>query len=216
MAQVAFMLKNGIVTNVRPNGNVDPKGIQTRTELDQIMDVAAYAATQLGDPKSRLTKQVVERCAVIAAYLDLADSVRLQLELAARIHRVGELYLHKDLRDKCFIDMNLHELYVYNHYPIFSALRLGRNIRSPIHDIVLLHREYANKAGFLTTTGANAIPLAAMILCAATEYEEMIMYRGHDVGQQDTIQRFMINNLARRYDATVIEGLACSFSEQVH
>ena len=142
----------------------------------------------------------------IARQLGLGDREIVQFELAAQVHRIGELLLHKSLRSKSFLDMNSVEMNSYRQYPIFSAFRLSTDARS-ICDVILKRREYFSGDGFLKNDRDCRVPFAARILCVATEYEELMMFRGFSPEIQDTIQRRMFKNVIGRYDQRVIDAL---------
>ena len=204
-------MKTETRTIVKPNGLIGLDSKLSCDGIDVILDACNYAASKLSPAKTELTERVVKRCDQVAKLLSLNSPRRLQLELAARVHRVGELLLHENLRDKCFLDMSLQEIRAYHQYPIFSAKRLGDKADNPIHDTLLFHREYFDSRGFLNQLTGNAIPLASRILCAVTEYEELVMYQGQSAVELDSVQRFVIENSAGRYDPKVMQAMARSF-----
>ncbi len=175
-------------------------------EYSLLVDTCVLFDSKLDESRRALSAKVADRCVAIAGALELGDVETVQLELAARVHRVGELYLHESLRNKSFLDMSGAEMGAYRQYPVFSAFRLSDDARV-ICDVILKHREYCSGRGFLRDERSARVPLAARILCVATEYEELMMYRGNSLERQDTIQRRMRKNAARRYDSKVIDAL---------
>lgn len=186
---------------------LDPK------EYDRILDTCVFASNMLNENKTLITNKVESRCDAIADILNLNDAVKLQLSLAAKVHRVGELLLHKELQDKCFIDMGLEEKRAYQSYPVFSARRVCDSEDSPLYDILLNHREYMSGEGFQKQDNGAGIAIGARVLCVATEYEELICYKGIDFRKQDLIQRNMVRNLVGKYDADIVAALMISISE---
>jgi len=186
---------------------LDPK------EYDRIREICVFASHMLNDNKSLITGRVEARCESMADILSLNDAITLQLTLAAKVHRVGELLLNSSLQDKCYLDMGLEERRAYQSYPIFSARRVCESESSPLHEILIHHREYMSGEGFLKTSRGADISVGARILCVATEYEELICYKGDDFRKQDLIQRNMIRNLVGKYDTDIIDALMISISE---
>jgi hypothetical protein len=82
-------------------------------EYDRIRKTCVFVSNMLNANKKLITKKVEARCEAMADILNLNDAVKLQLSLAAKVHRVGELSLHKKLQDKCFLDMGLDERTAY-------------------------------------------------------------------------------------------------------
>ena len=78
---------------------LDPK------EYDRICETCSFASHMLNENKAMITERVEARCEAMADILNLNDAVKLQLSLAAKVHRVGELLLNESLQDKCFLDM---------------------------------------------------------------------------------------------------------------
>ena len=170
-------------------------------------ETCRIATFNLSEEKRSLSERVARRCIEIGQLMGLSGSDLVRIEIAARVHRVGELFVDEDLRGICFLDMSGLELQAYRHYPVFSALRLSQHVSREFYEILLNHREYYTGAGFLNSLSGEEIPLSARILCAATEYEELLMYKGGDAAKQDTIQRRMMKNTIGRYDPAVLEVL---------
>lgn len=84
---------------------------------------------------------------------------------------------------------------------------MTRSDDHPLFDILVNHREYFSGYGFLNHNSGTDIPLTSRILCAATEYEELMARRGRSELDQGVIQKFMIKNLAGRYDGNVVDAL---------
>jgi response regulator RpfG family c-di-GMP phosphodiesterase len=179
----------------------------------RLMGTCTLAHAKLEPRRQRLSGQVADRAVAIARELGLGDQEIIQLELAAHVHRIGELFLHESLRSKSFLDMSSVEMKAYRQYPIFSAFRLSTDART-ICDVILKHREYFSGDGFLENDSDCKVPFAARILCVATEYEELIMFRGFSPEVQDTIQRRMFKNTIGRYDQNVINALMKTVVEE--
>ena len=69
--------------------------------------------------------------------------------------------------------------------------------------------------GFLKASEGAEISIGARVLCVATEYEELIFYKGDDSRKQDLIQRIMIRNLVGKYDSDIVDALMISIAESV-
>ena len=118
-------------------------------EFACLEETCRFATNILDEDRQFLSDCVAERCIAIAQCLNLSGSDIVRLEIAARVHRVGELFLDESLRRKSFLDMTSREMRAYRHYPIFSALRFSQYINRGLYEILLNHREYYSGAGFL-------------------------------------------------------------------
>ena len=183
-------------------------------EFACLEETCRFAINILDEDRQLLSVSVAERCIAIAQYFHLSGSDIIRLEIAARVHRVGELFLENSLRGKCFLDMTSREMRAYRHYPIFSALRFSQYINRGLYEILLTHREYYSSAGCTDRESDEKITLSARILCVATEYEELVMYRGSDVIKLDTIQRRMMKNSVGRYDPEVVSALMLTIASE--
>ncbi len=135
--------------------------------------------------------------------------------MAAHVHRVGELYVQAEgLEGKCFLDMTSGELSAYCHYPIFSALKVTRSDDHPLFEVLISHREYVGGCGFLNRMSGADIPLVSRILCVTTEYEELMLRRGHSETERGVIQGFIVKNLAGRYDDDVVTALMVTLAAE--
>jgi response regulator RpfG family c-di-GMP phosphodiesterase len=105
------------------------------------------------------------------------------------------------------------EMKAYRQYPIFSEFRLSNDARV-ICDVISKHREYFSGDGFLKNDRDGKVPMAAHILCVATEYEELMMFREVSPEVQDTIQRRMFKNTIGRYDQHVVYALMKTVVEE--
>ncbi len=187
--------------------NQNTREFLNTAEFACLEETCRIATFNLSDDKRHLSERVARRCLDIGQLMGLSGSDLVRLEVAARVHRVGELFIDEELREKCFLDMTAVELQAYRHYPIFSSLRLSQHVSRDFYEILLNHREYYAGAGFLDALSGDNIPLSARILCVATEYEELLMYKGGDPARIDTIQRRMAKNTIGRYDPSVLEAL---------
>ena len=193
----------------------NPEMLLDPREYDRIRATCDLAAHMLNENKTLISNNVVDRCEAIGNILNLNDAVKVQLALAAKVHRVGELLLPKALQDKCFLDMGLDARTAYQAYPIFSVRRVCDSEDSPLYDILLNHREYLSGESFLKQGKSAGISIGARVICVATEYEELIFYKGINFRKQGLIQRNMVRNLVGKYDSDIVEALMISISESV-
>lgn len=176
-------------------------------EFACLEETCRIATHNLSDKKQSLCDRVAKRCLDIGQIMNLSGSDLVRIEVAARVHRIGESFVDDRIRGKNFLDMTQLEFQAYRHYPMFSAIRLSYHVSREFYEILLNHREYYSIAGFLNNESGEQIPLSARILCVATEYEELLMYRGNDPVNQDTIERRMMKNTIGRYDPAILDPL---------
>ncbi len=176
--------------------------------FDRASTLSRQTADLLGPTRQELVRRVVTRCEAMAIHLPLTAQETKRLSIAASLHRVGELCLPAVLARKCFIDMTSAELALYARYPLYSTLFLTEGkAGDPFFDLMLSHREYLSGAGFPGGLQAKTVPLEARVLCVATEYEELIMYRGGTPQKDDAIQRRVLSDVAGRYDPDLVKLL---------
>ncbi len=199
---------------VQSDDNSDARDFLNTAEYACLEETCRFATDSLDDDRQELSERVASRCVAIAEKMNLSGSELVRLEMAALVHRVGELFLDESLRRKSFLDMNPVEMQSYRHYPIFSALRVSQFVGKHFYEILLNHREYYAGSGFLDACRGEKIPVGARILCVATEYEEMLAYHGGDAIRQDTIQRRMMKNTIGRYDPKVLNALMLTIAEE--
>jgi response regulator RpfG family c-di-GMP phosphodiesterase len=172
------------------------------------------ATQKLSTFKQGLSIKVATRCLELGQLLGLSGTELVRLEIAAQVHRLGESFIDDHLSNKSFFDMTHLELHAYFRYPLFSALRLSQFVSKEFYDILLHHRDYYSCAGMLNMAHGDKIPLSARILCVATEYEELVRYKGCDPIKQDIIQRRMMKNTIGRYDSTVLDALMLTIAAE--
>ena len=179
---------------------------QQPTHLEKVLEQCLMAQVALNPNKAALTETVAERAIAIAKEMGLSIGQRMQLELAALLHRVGEASLPEALADKSFLEMSNSEMAAYRKYPMYTALHVN-SASLPLMQILLHHREYMDDTGFLESGREDEVPVEARILCVATEFEEMMMYHGQTEEQRMTIERRFAANATGRYDGEVIKAL---------
>ena len=172
------------------------------------------ATHKLSTFKQGLSIKVATRCLELGQLLGLSGTELVRLEIAAQVHRLGESFIDDHISNKSFFDMTHLELHAYFRYPLFSALRLSQYVSKEFYDILLHHRDYYSCAGMLNMAHGGKIPLSARILCVATEYEELLRYKGCDPIKQDIIQRRMLKNTIGRYDSTVLDALMLTIAAE--
>jgi len=180
--------------------------------LDRLLSVCTASAAELNTERYLLTVRVVARCDEIAGLLAVNEAVRLQLSLAAWIHRLGEVYLEElpSLGKSPILDADAWLNYV--SYVTYSTLPLIELGNQPLIDIVLNHRR-SSRDGL-----GDRPPLASRILCLVTEYEEMVFNLTHDAQSEHAVQCRFLTNAERRYDDDIVQALFLSlqFSQGMH
>ena len=155
--------------------------------------------------KAPLIDLVIERADRIALELQMDREQREVLRYAAMLHRIGEYALPIELISKCWLDMTNAELSEYLTYQSISA-SLIYPTDTELIKIISSHRP--SMIGPDSSPGASTAdsPLLAKILCVATEYEEMILYKGRQLGSVG-IRDYMLAGLGERYDKIVVAAL---------
>jgi len=154
--------------------------------------------------KAELTSRVQRRAERVAAVMQLDRESRETLSLASLLHRLGEFVLPSELINKCCWDMTDDELRTYHRYPEISA----GMVDPADHELVAIistHRQYLNGLGF-PGKSTNDIPLGSRILCAVTEYEEMKLFKGDQMGEAE-IRKIMRQSAGELYDTKVVEAM---------
>ena len=176
-------------------------------EFACLEETCRIAFNKLPYGRQNLSELVAHRCLDIGQLMGLSGSDLIRIEIAARVHRLGESFISDSICSKSFIDMTEAEFQAYRHYPMFSAVRLSQHVSREFYEILLNHRGFYSGAGLLNIENGEKISLSSRILCVATEYEELLRYVGDDLVRQDTLQRRMIENVIGRYDSSVVDAL---------
>lgn len=183
-------------------------------EFACLEETCRIATLKLSSFKQGLSVKVAKRCLDIGRLMNLSGTDLVRIEVAAQVHRLGESFIDDHISNKSFFDMTHLELHAYFRYPLFSALRLSQYVSKEFYEILLHHRDYYSCAGMLNMKHGDKIPLSARILCVATEYEELLRYKGCDPTKQDIIQRRMLKNTIGRYDASVLDALMLTIAAE--
>ena len=154
--------------------------------------------------KAELAGRVQKTAERIAIDMQMDPDAREILKLAAMLHRIGEYALPVELVRKCWRDMTDSELSTYHTYPEIST-SLVDSADCELVDIISTHRRYLNGQGF-PSVGTDEIPLGGRILCAATEYEETKLFKGHQM-DPGAIRELMLAGAGGRYDEKVVASL---------
>jgi len=142
----------------------------------------------------------------VGSEMGLSSQQLLDMEIAALIHRLGELALSEDLISKCFLEMSREEFLSYRLYPLISASMMSDDQEdSRLAEIVRTHRDQFYYEGFPTKYDEDCIPLEARILCAVTEYEEIKQYSEYNPSKGLIAEEYMIQEKSARYDPHVVD-----------
>lgn len=156
--------------------------------------------------KVNLCERVGDLVGRIGRALGLHPSRVERLRVASTVHRLGELALCTEIVDRCFLDMSMDDLATYRAYPKITA-RFFEEECSDVDLIAILglHRDfYLDQKLSAEDYHAHNL-LDAQILCAATEYEELMLMK--DRAEPDVIRRFMAGSRGLRYNPDVIRKM---------
>ena len=189
------------------------EGLARSRECAVLSVVGRKVGDRLSVSRRELTEQVTRRAVATGLIMGLRGEALARLEGAARIHRLGEVFLHGTFGDKCFDHLTPDERKTYRSYPIYSAMRVAESVSSPVYEMLLRHRELVHGDDFLKS-GRVAAPLASRILCAATEYEERVQFANGDLHEIARIEADFAGDNGGRYDPRVVDALLGSITAE--
>lgn len=97
------------------------------------------------------------------------------VEAAGLLHDVGLIGLPSTLVTKSIVEMNGEEKDLYRTHSERGELILSEvDLLRPVSRLVRMHHEQSNGKGFPDELGGNQIPLAAKVINAASNYDNLI------------------------------------------
>ena len=174
--------------------------ILSKSQYDSLINsYITLVAFQMPE-KVDLISNVQQLCSKVANVLALPAESQENLNLAALLHRFGELALPLEMTNKCFLEMEPWEWELYQHYPELTA-----SFIDPAHDdlakIILTHRNIYDRSL------DEKYSLTAQVLLVCTEYVELLHFRGQEEEALAKIKSFIENNAGHRYSALVVQAL---------
>jgi response regulator RpfG family c-di-GMP phosphodiesterase len=160
-----------------------------------ITSYRSLAEFQMPD-RVRLTEKVTTLVQRVAKQAGLSANERLDIELAARIHRFGELAIPAAIARKCFLDMSAWEWEVYQHYPLITCNML-EEASDPVRKIISRHRDMSSRS--------DPLWKSREILRVSTEFVELKLERGTHPEGCRKIERYLENSIDVRYPADILE-----------
>jgi putative two-component system response regulator len=100
------------------------------------------------------------------------------IEAAGRLHDIGLIGLPDTLVTKSIPEMNGEEKALYHTHPERSEAILNQiDLLRPVAAIVRLHHEQINGRGFPDGVAKNHLPTGAMVVSAASVYDDLVHHR---------------------------------------
>ncbi len=182
-------------------------------EFGELQRLCADVVVRLSEDRQTLTERVARRAVGVGIVLGLGWRVLVRLEAAARLHRLGEIFLDQSLTTKSYEQMEPAEMGAYLSYPLLSAVRVSENVHESIYQILLRHREYVSE-GEAPADGQSIASLGARILCLVTEYEELLHFAGDDEARVMEVENTIRENAEGLYDDAVVYALFRSITAE--
>jgi HD-GYP domain-containing protein (c-di-GMP phosphodiesterase class II) len=149
--------------------------------LHKAMEGSVNAIAKIVEMKDPYTAghqaRVAELAVAIATEMKLPEDRIDYIQIAARMHDVGKIYVPSDILSKpgslSKIEFELIKTHAQGSYDILKSI----DFPGPIAQIALQHHERLNGSGYPNGIGEDAIILEARILAVADVVEAMISYR---------------------------------------
>jgi HD-GYP domain-containing protein (c-di-GMP phosphodiesterase class II) len=141
------------------------------------------AVIDAADPYTRgRSKRIAESCAAVGRRLDLDESRLADLELAALLHDIGRVVIHREILDKPALLSAREHATVQTHPEV--AFQLIKKLPSlgRVAEIVRCHHEQPNGKGYPRGLDATAIPLESAIVMVASAYDALVSDRPYRPG----------------------------------
>lgn len=163
---------------------------------------------------------VSELCAVIAREVQMPEPGVERLQLACRLHDVGNLYLQDRLclRSDSLDPMELREWRQHTQLGSWLLTRHSTEVMGAGREIALLHHERWDGTGFPQGLSGDKIPLECRIMALAHGIDDMMRYGGicddhpapmHPVItiSPDDLMNVLVAERKRRYDPDLVDAL---------
>jgi response regulator RpfG family c-di-GMP phosphodiesterase len=161
-----------------------------------------------------------ELCTVLAREANMPEPAVERLQLACRLHDVGNLYLQDRLclRSDSLDPMELREWRQHTQLGAWLLTRHSTEVMMAGREIALLHHERWDGNGFPQALAGDKIPLECRIVALAHGIDDMLRYGGicddhpapmHPVLtiSPDDLMNVLVAERKRRYDPDLVDAL---------
>lgn len=152
--------------------------------------------------------------AAIAREMNLSDNTVKGIEIAARIHDIGKVYIPMEILNKptrlTEIERQIVQSHARGSYDILKTI----NFPWPVAEMAYQHHERLNGSGYPRGLQGNEIILEARIIMVADVVEAMTSYRPYrpNCGIETALQE-IISGSEVLYDSTVVDCCVRLFKE---
>jgi putative two-component system response regulator len=204
-AQVAARtadLKNALHAAETAHAELKKTYFSTLVSMNRFMNLR-------GDTLGDHSRRVADLARQVAQHMGLTPDEVQNVFVAALLHDIGMIGLPDDLLHIPINDMNREELSRYRRHPSAGAAVLsGIDQLAEISEVIRDHHEYYDGSGFPAGKSGLDIPLAARIICAVSDYDDL--QHGRLTGQLLSGKQrlaLLLQRRGSRYDPSVIDHL---------
>lgn len=155
------------------------------------------------------SQHVADLVRQVAIHMDMTDSERQDVFVAALLHDIGMIGFPDELFHKPVSALHGGEVAMYQQHPGIGARVIGKIEKmQSIADIIHCHHEHYDGTGFPVGLSGLNIPLGARIIAAVSDYESLIQgtLTTHPMTPKQACQ-FLVEERGHRYDPQVIDAL---------
>jgi len=160
------------------------------------------------DPYTRgRSKRIAESCAAVGRRLGMDADRLADLELAALLHDIGRVVIHREILDKPALLSAREHATVQTHPEV--GFQLIRRLPSldRVAEIVRCHHEQPNGKGYPRGLDAGDIPQESAIVMVASAYDALVSDRPYRPGlSQKEAEAELVRCRGTMFDADVVDA----------
>lgn len=180
---------------------------QMQDILNHTLDAIAHLTDYIDPYTSMHQLRTSKLSGMIAARMGLSEAQIRSLEIAAKLHDVGNIMLPPEIINKPGRYTEIEATLVKTHVTIGCELIKNIDIQGLVAEIILQHHERLDGSGYPLGLTSEAILQESKILAVANMADQMLSHRpyrpAYDVS--DTIQFLVKDASAGRLDETAIK-----------
>lgn len=160
------------------------------------------------DPYTRgRSKRIAESCAAVGRRLGLDADRLADLELAALLHDIGRVVIHREILDKPALLSAREHATVQTHPEVgFQLIRRLPSLHR-VAEIVRCHHEQPNAKGYPRGIGASDIPQESSIVMVASAYDALVSDRPYRPGMSiQEAEAELIRCRGTMFEADVVDA----------
>lgn len=183
------------------------KPLEYLAEVHEPAITAFLKALEIWDPDTLRHSLRVNRLAMtIARAMDLPANDRLTLDIGTLLHDIGKLTMGDSILIKPGKLSNTEYELMKTHSQVGYDMVKDYPTLQKVADIILLHHEQFDGAGYPEGVAGKRIPLLARICTVADSLDAMMTERPYSKGKSvDEARKELLRNKGRQFDPEIVD-----------